>query len=308
MTFEQKYLIPHTIFGELDFEEYCSKIPEFYFKSDVPEDVIKNFEVVEKLLALSYYEYRLIDEAYAKAISTFEMAMSIRYKDFYPDSSRVMFNTLINKLTKLNLFETNFETLNRIREIRNYYAHPERHSFAGIVFWNRVEYISRLINEMYEDVNLRLERQHLFSEFNENLKSSKMDKSVVIEIDGEPTILYSLELLFINNKNTPYTYLFACTPLFDLIPVDGNAVTVPYSFKAKIKDLVFDSNIISGISFSANKRIIFSPIERHKNLLPTFKEWEFNYENSKNKLQYELSMNHYAPKIYTDEIKEFQKK
>lgn len=306
MIFAEKYLNPHNIFQEKNFEEYCSKIPEFYFKNGVPEDVIKNFEVVEKLLALSYYEYKFIDEAYAKAIYTFEMAMSIRYKDFYPNSGKVMFNALINKLSKMNLFETNIQTLNYIRELRNYYSHPERHSFGGLIFWNRIEYISRLINEMYEDVTLRLQRVKLSKEFISKLQTSKMNKAVVIEIQNEPTILYRLQLLFINNKETPNTYLLACTPLFDLEIKEG-VVKIPYSFKAKIKDLSFTNNKITGTSFLSSANITFSPISQNKELLPNYEAWNSEYDKVVNKFQFESNINYFLPDIFVPEIQEFQK-
>lgn len=57
----EKYLNPHKVFGEQTFDEHCARIPSFNFREDVPEDDVKNFEVVEKMMALSYFEYRHID-------------------------------------------------------------------------------------------------------------------------------------------------------------------------------------------------------------------------------------------------------
>ena len=238
MTFSEKYLKPHTVFGEQTFDEYCLKIPEFFFKKEVPEDVIKNFEIVEKLLALSFYEYKFIDEAYAKAIHTFEMAMNIRHKELLSNTRNKTFKPLISKLTKLKHFDTDSQTLEQIEYMRNYYSHPERHSFGGIVVWNRIEFISRLINEMYEDVKLRLEREALTKKFIRELQNAKLDKFLVMEIQEQPTIIYKLQLLLINNKQTPHTYLFACTPLFDLEIGEGGSIRVPFAFKSKLVGLL----------------------------------------------------------------------
>lgn len=305
-TFAEKYLQPHLVFGELTFEEYCSKIPKFYFRKEVPEDVIKNFEVVEKMLALSYYEYKLIDEAYAKAIHTFEMAMSIRYKELFPESKKATFNILITELSKLNFFDTNLDTLKHVKYMRNHYSHPERHSFGGIVFWNRIEFPSRLINEMYEDVELRLERRKLTEEFLQQLEKANLNKSLVMEIEGKQTILFSMYLLFINNKRTPKTCLLVCTPLFDL-EQDGDSIKVPFVFKSKLSNPTFNGDTLTGVSFSAKKKVTFSPISKHPKLLPTFEKWNSEFDKMKNKFQYEQSTGIYVSEIYLPEIQEFQK-
>ena len=303
-----KYLNPHAIFGKQTFDEYCSSLPAFYFKKDVPEDVIKNFEIVEKLLAFSYYEYKFIDEAYAKAIHTLEMAMSIRLRDFEPNSKKETFNSLIIKLSALNLFDSGIETLKHIKLLRNHYSHPERHSFAGIVIWNNIEHITRLINEMYEDVALRLERRALFEKFRDELKNAKLNKSLVIEIQGKPTILFSLELLFINNKKIPFTYLFACTPLFSLeTNPEGGSITVPFVFKSKLVSAIFSNNILEGISFTANQTIRFSSINNHPQLILEFENWNSAYSKLSNQFHFNLTMNFYVPEIIIPEIQEFQK-
>lgn len=307
MTFTEKYLQPHSVFGKLSFEEYCSKIPVFYFRKEVPEDVIKNFQVVEKLLALSFYEYKFIDEAYAKAIHSFEMAMNIRLKELQPNTRNKTFKPLIAKLTKLKLFDTDIQTLKHIEYMRNYYSHPERHSFAGIIIWNRIEFINRLVNELYEDVNLRVQRESLTKEFTRELQRSKLDKNLVIEIQGKPTILYRLQLLFINNKVTPHTYLFACTPLFDLEISDGGIIKVPFVFKSKLVAPTLSDNELEGESFSAKQKVRFSPIAKHEKLLPTFEKWNSEYSNIKDKFQFESSISSRIPDIYIPEIQEFQK-
>ena len=295
------------VFGEITFDEYCSKIPEFFFKEEVPEDVIKNFEVVEKLLALSYYEYKFIDEAYAKALHTLEMAMNIRLKDFQPNIKNKSFKPLIAKLTSLNLFETNLQTLEHMEYLRNYYSHPERHSFGGAIIWNRVEFISHLINEMYEDIDLRLERRKLKREFIQKQKRTNLEKSLVMEICGKPLMIYQLQLLFINNKYDELTYLFACMPLFNYeLSSDGSA-SVPFVFKSKLISPILADSSIEGISFSAKQIVRFSSINDYSELLSQFETWRSGYDKIEYKFQFESAMDFYYPDIYIPEIREFQK-
>ena len=305
MTAKEKYLKPHRIFGGKTFSAYCTHIPKFYFKKEVPEDVVKNFQIVEQLLAHSYYEYRFIDEAYAKALSTFEMAMKLRLKDFMPQSKKHTFYPLIHTLTKLNLFDSPLGYLKHLDLIRNHYAHPERHSYGGMFMWNRIEVITRLINEMYEDVTLRKERQTMGKEFIEQLREYKLDLGLVMEIKGLPTILHSMRLLFINNKREPPTYLFVCIPLFDL-KIDNGSTKVPFAFKAKLVNPSFGDGTLRGKSFSAKQKVTFSPIAQYKELLPTYESWNSEYK-SIHPVYFEPSLDHYIPDILIPEIEEFQR-
>jgi hypothetical protein len=305
LTPTEKYLKPHGIFQEKTFEEYCSRIPEFYFKKEVHEDVIKNFEIVEQLLAHSYYEYRFIDEAYAKALHTFEMAMYIRLRDFQPNTKIRTFKPLTSKLLKLKLFDTGVETLNHLEFMRNHYSHPKRHNFAGIVIWNKIEFISRLINELYEDVPLRSERNRLEKEFNNQLRNRGLTKGLVMKIKSTLTVLFSIQLLFINNKRTPPTYLFACTPLFDLEEREGS-IKVPFVFKSNLVAPLFANDILEGQSFSGKQKVVLSPISHYPQLLPVFETWNSEYSKKNNKVLYEFS-NPHIPNIFIPEIQEFQR-
>ncbi len=306
MTPSEKYLTPHAIFGDKSFDEYCSKIPSFYFKKEVPEDVIQNFEVVERLLAHSYYEYKFIDEALAKALHSFEMAMGIRYKELGRGSKKLTFNDLITQLSKDNLFETNIETLKHVKYLRNHFSHPERHSFGGIVYWNHIEYISRLINEMYEDVPLRLERKELTKKFLTFQKNAKLDRGVIIDIQNKPTLLYSLSLLFVNNKQDSVAYIFACTPIFDLETIDGS-IEVPFVFKSKLINPIFSSNSMSGISYTAKQHIEFIPIEHREDFIPIFNNWHSLYQQLTNKSQFESAIQYRFPEIIIPELQDFQR-
>lgn len=303
----EKIFKPHFIFGGKTFEEYCSNIPEFYFRKEVPDDVVSNFEVIEKLLVFSFYEYKFIDEAYTKAIYTFEMAMSIRYNQFSPKAVKAGFDTLIKKLDKLNVFDANIDVLESIKRVRNHCAHPKRHGFAGIAIWNNIEFINRLINELYDDIDIRLERQNLIKNLTDRLQKLNLNNGVVIHINGEPTILYKLELLFINNKHNPKTYLFACTPLFDFEKSQDGSNEVPNTFKSKLINIEFVENALSGISFSASANITFSPINQLKDLKKDFENWFLKYQKIERRYFFESNINYNESEILTSELQLFQR-
>lgn len=306
MTATEKYLTPENIITSNNFDDYCSKISEFFFKKEVPDDVVKNFEVVEKLLALSYFEYKFIDEAYAKAITTLEMAMSLRYKDFYPSSKKMMFNNLIHDLSDKSVFDTHIEVLKRIKSIRNRYAHPENHSFAGIIIWNRIEQINRLINEMYEDITLRLERRNLFDAAIRTLNLYNLNRELVIQIQDAKKLLFKLKLLFINNKISPHSYLFSCTPLFDK-EVNGGSIKVPFSFSSKLINVTFVDGRLFGTSFLGKQSIEFSPIVENKDLQGEYNKWKNEYDQIESKFLFEATLEDYLPDILIPELQMFQR-
>lgn len=306
MNYSKRHIKPDSFFENRTFDEHCSAIPAFYFKKEVPIDVLGSFEVVEKLLVFSYYEYKFIDEAYIKAIRTFEMAMSIRHKDFYPSVRKLNFNELIHNLSELDLFETSLESLKNLKWQRNYYLRPEHHSFAGVVLWNRIEQLNWLVNEMYEDVPLRLERRQLVQEMRDAMRNLNLNENSVIQLNGERTILYRLRLLFVNNKTASPTYLFVCTPLFDLETENGS-VKIPAMCSAKVVNVFFQGNTLIAVNGSTNQQVVISPIAEHKDLLGKLEGWRSSYESLPNKFHFESSLSCFIPDFLNPEIREFQK-
>ncbi len=48
------------------------------FHTNVPESVVKEYEIVERLFCYSYYSYQLIDETFSKVTRIFEGAVNLR--------------------------------------------------------------------------------------------------------------------------------------------------------------------------------------------------------------------------------------
>lgn len=309
MSPQEEHLKPHEIFGKQPFNEYCSSIPEFYFKPEVPDDVRLNFDVVKKLLVFSYYEYKFIDVAFTKCLHTMEMAMRIRTKELDIYNSKDTFAPLLKKLTERNLFESDYDKLKFIKDVRNWDAHPERHTFGGIGYWKRFEFFTFLINELYDDVELRLDRKRKFNELEEQLEKQALEKNVVMVIDGKPVILYRFGLLFFNNKYISPTYLFACTPLFDLTVSKDGSITVPQSFVSKLVDLKIDNGAIEGTSFKNRKKVEVVQIAKFPELAEEFEKWNAEYEKCDDyiKFRFESGRTFFYPELIDPEIREFHK-
>ncbi len=246
--------------------------------------------------------------AYGKALQTFEMAMAFRYKDFNPivDVSELMFNYLVRELYKLNLFETNLETLLRLKWMRNHFSHPKHYMLGGIVFWNRTEFICHIINEMYDDVNLRSIRKEAANNFIEEQRKLFLDGPVVLQVKNETVLLFNLQLLFVNNKHAPTYFLIICTPLFDLqFDNIDDSIKVPFSFGLKIANPVFDENTMTAINLLTKDKIVFSQLRNHKQHQDRYEKWNMDYEKSKNKYLIDSGFGLNVSEILDPVIREF---
>ncbi len=310
MSYTEKYLQAHGFFQDQSFEQFCSRIPKFYFRTQVPDDVIQNFEIVEKLMAFSYYEYKFIDEALTKAIHSFEMAMSIRYQELNlpPQKKKLVFDYLIKSLSKENRFDTSIEVLTEIKYLRNHFSHPERHSFGGVLYWNNIEFVTRLVNELYDDVTLRIERRKLASEFIANLKNYNLDHFVLMQTErNEPKILFNTSLLWINNKVSPHTFLLIYSPLFDLTFETDYQITNPEVFGLKIINSEFKGQSLTAIDAYTNETVRLDPIPENSIYMSLFQKWKSDYDSISWNFMYKNAIQMSSLQVLVPELQEFQK-
>ena len=126
------------------------------FHSDVPEDIINSYAIVEKLMEYSYYCYELYDEAFSKLTRIFEMAVKLRGEEIGIEYPKNRFISLKRRITDLAQ-STNPDLLKewqRAKDIRNVYAHPGRHSFAGpIGKFGVFHHIINIINRVFKNIN-----------------------------------------------------------------------------------------------------------------------------------------------------------
>lgn len=132
------------VFGINSKEEFVEKfVVPGKFHSEVPADVVKSFETVTHLLALSYYYYPLYEEALSKALLVMEMAVKIKAIEegidlkLPPNKKGIIYDKKLWKVIEevcdnphLSFLRPEFD---RARGLRNYKMHPDRHSLVGIV-------------------------------------------------------------------------------------------------------------------------------------------------------------------------------
>jgi hypothetical protein len=129
-----------------NFQEILARIQ---LDPGVNEEVAGRFKMIERLILHSYYEYEFLDVAFERALTTFEMALRIHYKEATgKDSTSLNLNELIRWGSKRAMFGREERIIHHLRELRNCFAHPYLPSFGGIVVLTPLTMIVELINHM----------------------------------------------------------------------------------------------------------------------------------------------------------------
>lgn len=249
---ENKILQPDTrwasFFGDISLEEFITKIPEIKFCESVNSNVKEAFEVIRKLLICSYYEYLFIDIAVARALHTLEMALKLRYSEVTGSQWGKNLESLIKWFRERGFFENdNPDFLDRIRGMRNHLSHPARHNIGGTVWFHWIDTVVNLINDLYDDVELRKERKLLASDFTARL-TSFLQHGAKLNY-GENFLLYGVGHVRVNNFVDP------CLVQFSLLPTlnEDSGHRFPFIFLCDISKVDLESGCLTILDEAWNK-------------------------------------------------------
>lgn len=274
MTSTEKYLIAAGLNDNLTFDEYCERVPDFFFKKEVPKDVIACFDVAHRLLIHSYYEYQFIDQALLKVLQTLEMAMYIKYQEMWGvPKKELTFYEVIQALCALEQFDTSEEMLHSIRYLRNRYSHPKWHSYSGIALWNKIIQINYIVNEMYADMELRSERKELFDRFIQNQTTRGLHHRLFFQTSEGRRSLYELRLVFLDNKEVPHIYHLALVPLFNLEKIVEGHTRVPKVHHVKVIHPEFREGGLEVQVEDTGQKVSFHSLKHDMELNTEFAKW-----------------------------------
>lgn len=246
----------YEVLGITTFEDYLSKYkPDFYLINTVPEDVIKEIAVVESLFCCAYINYLFIDESLSKLTRVLELALNLHFqnktgykwddKEFACKYKKRDFNNLIDWTFENDIFDTDKDFIQIVRKyLRNSYAHPERHSFGGLIVSHWFSQLLIFLNELFEPVqlrNLRMERVL------ENKKTFDLfaNSLCVLEYDNKRILIHHIEILFVNTiKDDEITYC-CFSPLFDLNEItQSNYALHPRLFLMSITNITIQNSCL----------------------------------------------------------------
>lgn len=209
------------IFGEVteNYSRFKTKfVPELYLRPEVPEDVRSSIEIARRLTEFSYFEYKFYDEALLKVMTSFEMALKIRYYELTKeewDWKRKGLKQLIGWFNERNAFEVeNPDFLDVVKDVRNQLAHPDRHNFSGPHCRTLMENVVDLINDIYEDAELRMKRMEPTRRISEWL--NRYRQGVFCQLNNTGYLACSAWLAFIDNKTVPPEIHFYFSSICDV--------------------------------------------------------------------------------------------
>lgn len=223
--------------GAGTIEEFQAKILRpIFLKPEVPNIIKESVPVIEKLLLYSFYEYDFIEVAITQAIFLLEKAMKIRWRDIHNEGWKYNFKRLIDWFYKNGYFEVYGDRfIHQLRDIRNHKVHEEGTSKGGIVFIEKTYSIFDLINDLYEDVGLRLARKRelevLKKQFNKFMKNGGIGI-----FDNRESMLFNAYPVFIDNKSPTKTLYLSVCPIFDVTPFENNNHFNPKHYLIQVTD------------------------------------------------------------------------
>ncbi len=289
------------------FESFQKKFAELIFiKKEVPEVVKKSAAISEKLLLHSYYEYGFIDVSLTHAIFAFEKALRIKWAEIHGKESKLQLAGLIDWFYKERYFETLNDGLpHQLRHIRNGKVHDTNESLGGVVFIRKVYDTYLLINDLYEDVQLRIKRTDTRHKLSDAL-SKLTTTGAMLYCNDQRLILFSVFPIFINNKSNPEIIsLFVC-PIFDQSPYTKNEVYTPKYTVLKLRNWSLKDDVFEGIDIETEKPIYIKLIEDKVNA-SRFTIWSENFWNYENATINLFSTSQPIDDLFIKELQEFQR-
>lgn len=263
-------------FGVKSLQEFQDKIlTQVKLKEQVPSDIKDSIYIVQKLLLQSYYEYEFIDIALTNAVFALERALKLKYKEITGEDwkRRHSFEMLIDWFFNRNYFESwNSDVPHQLRVIRNGKAHSEGKSLGGLNYVSKVYKTIDLINDIYEDTTLRVQRKVRTEEWNKTFNSF-IKNGAVISIGNERTIIFKAFMVFINNKALPEVLNLTVWPIFNLNPYKEGKNFIPRSFSLQLCRCAILNDFLIAQDVETGKTITITTL-LDKNEHNIFIRWE----------------------------------
>jgi hypothetical protein len=251
-----------------------------YLNPKVSDDVKGLIIIVQKLLRHSYFEYEFIDVALTQAIFAFEKALRIRWTEIHGEPTKRILAGLIDWFYERNYFETwNKEIPHQLRHIRNNKAHDEKKSLGGVAFLHKVFNTIDLINDLYEDIDLRIHRKREMETLSKQF-NSLFKKGGILLSNDQKLIIFNAYLVFINNKFAKKVVNVSACPIFDLSPYKEGKHFVPGHIQFSLSEWVLDDDRFTAIDTKTGKPIVIATIDSDANRL-RFDAWEEEFYSIK---------------------------
>jgi molybdopterin-biosynthesis enzyme MoeA-like protein len=255
-------LKPDPINDEKTFPEYVKKLPKFNFVAGVPKEVRTMFVVVDKLLQHSYFEYQFIDIAFLRALQIFELACKTRLKQLNSKTPSSL-QKCINQLIEKNEFESEKAFVLHLNSIRNYLSHPERHSYAGIIYLKKFDLTTILINELFCDKMMQKDRMSLERKFSQQAQTIGLNSGQLIKRFSESLVSFRIELIGVDNTTERLQHHVAFVPMVPIYEMSDHQI-LPVLHYFVLTDLKWTKTNLMAFDNGIHENIVVSSIREEK--------------------------------------------
>lgn len=262
-----EFLKPDTTWGLFRVQNQENFIEKFItkgkFHKNVPEAIKKDYEIVERLQFYSYYNYPLIDEAFAKSTRIFEASVDLKIKQLGIEKKG--FEGLNSKLKRIEKYSTEklLDQWNQAREIRNIFAHQKAGQLMGIVLLKAFKHNINMINTIFLNHDEILERENTLNELIERYSQLESDL-FILELNGAKYLIWSMipYATYIDNNIENSFWVFH--PVYGNIIIN-NSSDFPDPFVFHLKNVQVTGNKLIAYT-NDNNKIIVTPTEKVENL------------------------------------------
>jgi hypothetical protein len=258
--FKSEYLTPELLWNSLDinsFEQFLEKIAvKGRFHKDVPQDVIQEFKTIEFLIAYSYFYYPMLDIAFFKATTVFEMAVRLRCEQLklkIPSVKHISLDHLLKRLSAVV-----HPSLPRewfvVKVIRNHLAHPNQSSLLGVTTLNGFPQIVNILNKLFLPIDFF---NDLETKTNQLIEKSKLFNSglFVLEYDNKNYLIHCAKPYVNYIRNNKEISFWGCNPVLSEFPKTFKDLTDSYVICLPLTDIEIENGVISATILNKHHKI-----------------------------------------------------
>lgn len=268
------YLQPDNIWENFGIKSDTDFIKKFVLKgkfhSLVPEKIVEEYKLVERLLFYSYFHYPLIDEAFAKSTRIFEAGVTLKL-EIVGLKKKEGFESLHSKLNRLEKYcskDLHQQWLDA-KEWRNIFAHSEAGVIMGITLINALKHNLNMINSLFLELSIIQEKENQHKALLQ--QSEHLANGLFILNDGNKKIL-----IFSVRPYTTGIMKNSGKSLWVFAPITGNKdineiSDLPKVLILTLEDLHINKDTLSAVDSNTKQSISlivtnkFENIEKLKN-------------------------------------------
>lgn len=182
------------------------------FHNKVPSDIKEAYEVVEYLMAYSFYYYPMYDVALQKLLLIFEMAVKLCAKEKgiplkkttkkgYTFDEKLV--DLINKVLPDSLANRREKQFHGLRKLRNLMVHADKNLYGGGIVKGNILPAICCINELFWNGEFFATNHSKLLSF----KKTFENKCLIIEFNGQRILAHNFQLWESFKRDRDYYYI-----------------------------------------------------------------------------------------------------